>query len=121
MTFTQEELEQKLSYWQKRLRLQDWIIEVRIVRGREMDDDYAAQVNWILPKKMATISILDPVDYPPDLMSEQDMENDLVHELLHLHLAPIHEHYGNECQKYITFEEQAIESIAFGLIDAERK
>lgn len=120
MVLTQEQLEQKLRYWQKRLRLQDWIIEVRLVRERELDGDYAAQVNWVLPKKMASVHILDQIDYPPELMGERDMENDLVHELLHLHLAPIHEHFGEGNSLYSMFEEQAIESIAFGLVDAER-
>lgn len=120
MVLSQEELEQKLSYWQKRLRLQDWLIEVRIARVREMDQDCAAQVNWVLPKKMATIYVLDQIDYPPDITGERDMENDLVHELLHLHLAPIHDHYGKDCSMYSMFEEQAIESIAFGLVDSER-
>lgn len=119
--FSQEQLEESLRYWQERLRLQDWIIEVRIVRAREMSRDCAAQVNWTLSKKMATIQILDQVDYPPDCMGSRDMENDLVHELLHLHLAPINDHFGEGSPVYSTFEEQAIESITSGLINAERE
>ena len=121
MIFTQEELEKKLSYWQKRLRLQDWILEVRILRAREMAGEYAAQVNWTLSKKMATIHILDQVDYPPDCMDSRNMENDLVHELLHLHFAPISDHFSEDSPVYTTFEEQAIESIAYGLVNAERE
>lgn len=118
--YSQVQLEERLRYWQKRLRLQDWSIEVRIARLREMDQDCEAQVNWILSRKMATIQILDQVDYPPDTMGSRDMENDLVHELLHLHFAPINVHFGESSQTYSTFEEQAIESIAYGLIHAER-
>ncbi|MEK3887459.1 hypothetical protein [Bacillus sp. FSL K6-3431] len=118
---TQEQLQEKLVYWQEKLRLQDWILTARIARAREMNAEYVAQVNWNLSKKMATIYILDPIDYPDDCMGDRDMENDLVHELLHLHLAPISEHFSENKAVYNTFEEQAIESIAFGLIQAERK
>jgi hypothetical protein len=116
---TQEELEQNLQEWQKRLRLQDWIIDAKIKRDRDLPGNVEASVNWVLTKKMASISILDPMDYPPDAMVPQDMENSLVHELLHLHLAPI-SNYGND-DNYQIFEEQAIESIASGLIAAYRE
>jgi len=117
---TKEQLQEKLIEWQKALRLQDWIIEAKIVRGRDMNVECVAQVNWVLSKKMATISILDPIDYPPDCMAERDMENDLVHELLHLHLAPINDHFSKDDSIYTMFEEQAIESIASGLIHMAR-
>lgn len=117
---TQEQLQEKLVYWQEKLRLQDWILSVRIVRAKEMNAEYAAQVNWVLSKKMASIYILDQIDYPDDCMGERDMENDLVHELLHLHFAPLSDHFSNNSDIYSTFEEQAIESISFGLIEAER-
>jgi hypothetical protein len=116
---TQEELEQKLQEWQKRLRLQDWNIDVKIKRARDILDGCQAEVNWVLTKKMAIISIMDPFDYPSDSMEPQDMEDSLVHELLHLHLAPI-SNYGND-DNYQIFEEQAIESIASGLIAAYRE
>lgn len=111
---TEDQLQEKLNYWQKRLRLQDWIIEVSISRGRDMLENSLACVNWELRKKMASIKILDQLDYPPDIMGVRNMENDLVHELLHLHFAPINDHFGEE-GFYTTFEEQAIESIASGL------
>ena len=119
---TQEELRERLAYWQERLRLQDWIIEVNIRRGRDMRVDCSASVNWGLGEKKASISILDQTDLPEDVMGVREMEHDLVHELLHLHLAPIHDHFGDQHGDfYMTFEEQAIESIADGLIVLERK
>lgn len=118
---TDVQLQERLAYWQEKLRLQDWIIEVKFARAREMDGEYAAQVNWTLSKKMASVKILDHIDFPNDVMGARDMENDLVHELLHLHLAPISDHFGNGSELYSTFEEQAIESIASGLINSERK
>lgn len=117
----EEELQERLKYWQEKLRLQDWIVEVQISRGKDMMEDTCACVDYTLSKKMASVKILDPIDYPDDVMGERDMENDLVHELLHLHFAPINEHFNDDNEIYSTFEEQAVESIASGLISAERK
>lgn len=113
--FTQEELQEKLEIWQKRLRLQDWIIQVRIVREREMKlEGCQAEVSWTLENKTATIRMLDPLDYPPDSNIQQDMEDSLIHELLHLHLAPI---TGQDVDGVFRIaEEQAIESITSGII-----
>lgn len=117
--FSSEELQRSLEEWQKRLRLQDWIIKAKIVRGREFDNDNnQGEISWILTKKMATILILDPIDYPSDVMVSQDMENCLVHELLHLHFAPISESdSGSSLHVEI---EQAIESITSGIISSIR-
>ncbi|WP_157800947.1 hypothetical protein [Bacillus solitudinis] len=117
---SQEELEERLAYWQEKLRLRDWIITIRIVREKEMDPNRAAEISWTLSKKMASVRILDPIDYPDGLMAMQDMENSLVHELLHLHFAPIHED-AHDREHYEVFEEQAIESITHGLIAVARK
>lgn len=115
-----EQLQQRLVYWQKKLNLSDWKIEAHIKRGRDMREDCAGSINWVLPNKQAIISILDSVDYPDNTTGVQDMENTLVHELLHLHLAPIAED-SRENEHYTLFEEWAINSIADALIDLERK
>ena len=115
--FTQDQLQQKLLEWQKRLRLQDWIISIKLVRERDMDlEGVQGEVFWVIEKKMATIKILDPIDYPPDNMEPQDMENTLVHELLHLHFAALKYDGDNHIA-----EEQVIESIASGILTAYRE
>lgn len=117
--FTLEELQVKCSEWQKVLRLQDWIITICICREREMSETgRAAEIEATLPKRMATIRILDPVDYPPDLVELQDMELSLVHELLHIHLFPLFADRANEMT--MIAEEQAIEAISRGLIELAR-
>lgn len=114
--FKEDELKSRLAEWQKILRLQDWIIDVSICRERDMRlSDNCGECEWNLYKKMAWIRILDPVDYPPDSMKPQDMELTLVHELLHLHLAPL-----DDDKKDIAIE-QAIEAISGGLVDVHRK
>lgn len=118
--YTDEQLKEKLAYWQKRLRLNDWIVKVEIARQREFStSDRLGEVTFNIHTKTALIKILNPVDY--DDWDKQDMENTLVHELLHLHFAYIHYHFGKNSDFYEMFEEQAIESIASGLISAERK
>jgi hypothetical protein len=115
---TEEQLQQKLKEWQKRLRLQDWIIKVRLARALELPENSMGCVHVVLPKKMAIIKVLDPIDYDSSLMLPQDMEDTLVHELLHLHLEPIL--HGIDDSKHIEVE-QAIESISFGLVTALRE
>lgn len=117
---SQDQLNESLIYWQDKLRLNDWIIELKLKRARDMREDCAGSVNWVLSKKMAIIHILEAIDYPDDVMGVQDMENTLVHELLHLHFASINDVFGNNSDIYEIFEEQAINSIADGLLKIYR-
>ncbi|MCM3573295.1 hypothetical protein M3172_08815 [Mesobacillus subterraneus] len=116
--FNDEQLQEKLKEWQKRLRLQDWIIEARICRIHELMPDSLANIHPTLEKKAALIKIMDPIDYDPTFMLPYDMENSLVHELLHLHLWPITG--DDEERKHHIAEEQAIECITSGLLSALR-
>jgi hypothetical protein len=88
--FNQEQLKNLCNEWQKVLGLSDWDIKITISRAKEMfDEDTQAGVNWVLRKKTALIKILDPIDYKISGVTfwEQDMEQSLVHELMHLHIA----------------------------------
>ena len=114
--YSDEQLKEKLSYWKKRLRLNDWIIKAMIVRQRDFSSpERLGEISYNIHNKTALIKILDPVDY--DDWEKQNMERILVHELLHLHFANIHYHFGKESEFYEVFEEQAIESITHGLIN----
>ncbi|GAA0390457.1 hypothetical protein [Paenibacillus motobuensis] len=114
---TEEELRAKCAGWQKILRLQDWIVITKIKRDRDMTlEGVCGECSWQLSKRMAAINILDPIDYPPETIERHDMELTLVHELLHLHFAALHDQGGNE-----TPEEQAIEAISRGLVYLARR
>lgn len=114
-----EELRTKCAEWQKVLRLQDWIVDVGISRSRNMKMERCqAEIEPCLPKRMASIRILDPVDYPRDSAEPQDMELSLVHELLHIHLFPLFADREDEMR--MVAEEQAIEAISRGLIALKR-
>ncbi|MEK4328922.1 hypothetical protein MKX70_24085 [Paenibacillus sp. FSL R7-0312] len=117
--YTEEELQIKCAEWQKVLRLQDWIINVKLSRLRDMSDtDLNAEIRITLANRIALILILDPIDYDPDNVLPQDMEQYLVHELLHIHLYPITGKFTDGPLQIA--EEQAIEAISKGLIALRR-
>lgn len=106
-----EELQAKCEEWQKRLRLQDWIVKCKIVRQRDMTNETAgAEVKHYIMKKQAAIRVRDSIDYPEETITEQDMEWDLIHELLHLYLAPLH---TDETDEHV---EQIVECLASSFI-----
>ena len=85
---TEEQTQDWLRVWQKRLRLDDWKIEVKIVRIWELEHGTLGHIDWSTPRKSAVIKVLNPADYelPPDKIPA-DMELSIVHELVHLHLS----------------------------------
>ncbi len=116
---TEQELQALCSLWQKRLRLQDWTVVVRVVRRHEMAlKDVQGECEWVLPRKQAVIRLLDPVDYVPERIVPQDMETDLVHELLHLYFAPFDADDGTLEEMH---QEQAINAIGQALVALARK
>jgi len=115
---SQEELDAGVAKWAKVLRLQDWDIKICIKRQSEMSCDQVNGENrWTLSNKESLICLLDPVDYPKDCRWEQDHEQTLVHELLHLHLA---EWPVGKNGKATTAEEQAICCLADALVKLDR-
>lgn len=115
------ELHKQLAYWQRMLYLQDWTIELRIVRQWEMaDSGTIAQCEWYIQRKDAIIKILHHADLPGVAHrfikgEECDYDISLVHELLHLHFAPFHREEDE------TAHEQAINSISRGMVKAWRE
>lgn len=115
-----QEVEAAVVEWQKVLRLQDWDIIARIVRARDMfTEDSAASVRWTFQKKMATIVLLDPEDYDPNIAFAQDHEISLVHELLHLHYAGFDNTEQDSLEQMLL--EQSIEAISTALVQLKRQ
>lgn len=118
MTYTQPELVSLLVYWRKVLRLQDWDVRIKLVRDRDMVvANRQGECDISLRNKEALIRLLDPIDYP-DGDWAQDHEQTLVHELLHLHMAPFDPAPNTLAQD---MQEQAIESIAKALVSLKRE
>jgi endonuclease III len=87
---TESELQSICSEWQARLGLSHWHIAVGFARRKGMAmDDCDACVIRNLCSESAKIQILDPADYESDTGEAQDIEECLVHELLHIPMAYI--------------------------------
>jgi hypothetical protein len=114
---TESALQKACALWQKRLRLQDWDVRVRVRRKAQMSAEKCrACVDADLRLKEALIEIQDPIDYTPKIWVN-DMEQSLVHELLHLHFAPFEAEEGTA---ELVAQEQAIELIACALVNLAR-
>lgn len=105
--------------WQRRLRLQDWKLDVSVVRVAEMSQQGAlAEFGCVIERKTAIIRLLDPLDNDSvGNADERDMEKDLVHEIIHCHFAPfIEQRHGVK----LTAQEQAIDLISDCIVDIYR-
>lgn len=112
---TNEQTHDWLKMWQKRLGLEDWKIEVKIVRLWELEQSTLAHIDWSTPKHTALIKVLNPADYelPADKIPG-DMELSIVHELVHLHLSVLPLNKSSRAA-----EEQVVATIAEALVSLE--
>lgn len=99
---TQREVQKHCRYWQNRLRLKDWHFKVSFVAS--FDDDRVGDTEFLADTQSAEIYILKTGD---------DHEQILVHELLHLRFAIVHQDNNP------TFE-FAIDSTATALVALRR-
>lgn len=117
-------LQTECRLWQKKLRLQDWNVKVHLCRLHEMPDREA--IGAIIPipeRKDAQMYLLSPMDTPllaQHFIAAEEMNYALtiVHELLHLHLAPFTQHLSDAEQVQ---EEVAINAISRCLVNAYAK
>ncbi|HYO83151.1 MAG TPA: hypothetical protein VES20_17220 [Bryobacteraceae bacterium] len=112
----QETVEGWVARWQRRLGLREWKIESRIVRLSQLPRGTVANVHWSLPRKSATIKVLDPIDSTlPRSEVVRDTELSVVHELIHLSMAKLPLD-SNDTE----LEEEAVRRISFALMALER-
>ena len=115
ITFTEAQLRHMCRRWQKRLRLQDWHADVRVLRLSEMDEESGCGQSFVREQcKDSSIGIVDPRDYKSDASFPYDMEVTLVHELIHLHLMPFEPASRRETE-HAAFE-AAIDCLAEALV-----
>jgi len=113
---TEDELIERCGYWQKRLKLSDWDIKVTIKRLSQLSKRGCAEIDYWLDSEGAEVSILDPLDYT-DYADPQDMEQGLVHELIHIVFA--HWETDGDLEKLI--KEQATERVSWALVNLDRE
>ena len=120
---SEEELAKLAKEWQEILRMQDWNVNVKISRGFDMPlTDSQAVSTWRLEKRIVTIDIIDPVDYNPSLLYPQDMEQSLVHELLHPLMAMFEsEETAKNGSMSSIVQEQIINSLASAFVNLKRR
>ena len=81
---------ERLAVWQKRLKLEDWNLKVRLVHTPELKPKTLGNLHWDHPAKTALIRVLAMADYKlPYAAALQDMEFTVVHELVHLQLSDL--------------------------------
>src|SRR5579864_4321917 len=83
-------LQKQLRAWQKRLSMDDWSINVQVVRKGALDKDTWGNAEWDSDHKTGTINVLDPLDYNlKGTELKRDMECTIVHELVHIQVSPL--------------------------------
>jgi hypothetical protein len=108
---------ERLSVWQQRMKLEDWHISVVMMRHSELKPKTLGNIRWDKGKKSAVIWVQDAADYklPFDKMLE-DMEFTIVHELVHLELASLPKSEASRSS-----EEHAVNRIAEALLKMDRQ
>jgi hypothetical protein len=111
---------EKLSVWQKRLNLHDWSVTLEVVRGTQLRPKSLGNIHWDAEKKTAVIRVLDPADYSlPFPETLDDMEFTVVHELIHLEMAPVLSHFNRSDADRVQ-EEYAVNYMADALLRLDR-
>lgn len=101
--------------WQRRLGLEEWVIESKVVRIWDLPQGAVANIHWSLPKRKATIKVLNSVD--SNLSAGEiprDTELSVVHELVHLSMArlPLDPNHTE-------IEEETVKRISSALLDLQ--
>ena len=106
-----------VSRWQRRLGMEDWKIETRIVRLTQLPKGTVANIHWSLPRRTATIKVLDPIDSTL-AKSEivRDTELSVVHELVHLSMAKLPLDSNNT-----DLEEETVKKLSTALLALDKE
>lgn len=90
---TEERLKELAKEWQKKLRIQDWDVDVSFKRHFEMGGGNILGECCSTPAvRKSTIHILIPEDVETP-QSDYNLEESLVHELLHVHFSEWEDHF----------------------------
>lgn len=119
--WTDRELNGYVTKWAEILNLRHWDIKIRWARNFEGMEDANGHCRWVLQKLAAVIRIQARVDNDPDIPWEHDVERTVVHELLHLHFAPLEEDHWKQGSMKNCELEQTINLVTDALIHLDRR
>jgi hypothetical protein len=74
---TDSDLKKLCRLWQKRLRLQNWVVTIRFVDSNGIPTDECGHTDWEDEELVADVSILQG-------MTDEQTEKAVIHELVHL-------------------------------------
>ncbi len=121
VTPAQRYLNDKLSLWQKRLKLEDWTVTVITSQRDGLRTGTLGNIRWDPEKKTAVIRVLDLSNYADYQASSdailRDMEFTVVHELIHLEFCAS----TRADQSSRADEETAVNHIAEALLQLDRR
>lgn len=107
------------ALWQKRLRLQDWDIEFTVRRERDMSQTgLMGECFQAEEHRRAEIVVLDPIDHDPETWLPYDLDQTIVHELLHLHFGWLG---SNDDSRETVCLEQAINALSAAFVRVARR
>lgn len=113
----EENANRLLSFWQKQLRIEDWNVFLYIKRIYDMREDSIGRCAPAPSTRTAVIALLHPGDYAPSICTPYDMEQTLVHELLHVSFAASEPDPGD---KHLMFE-QSLDALSYALVNLNRE
>lgn len=113
---TGKQLQNLCEKWQGVLKLRDWEVKAVFVPVGDLKPGTAGYVSPSVNNKAAVIEIMREGDYKNQYWA-QDVEETLVHELVHLHLIGLGD---QEDPLKRRVEEQAVESLAQGFVSLVR-
>lgn len=114
---THENVDEWVKRWQRRLGLTEWKIESKIVRLWQLPKGTIANIHWSLPRKQATIKVLDSMDSNlPKGEIARDTELSVVHELVHLSMAKLPLDSNNT-----ELEEETVKRISTALLSLDKR
>lgn len=119
----QEELEERLEYWQDMLGLDAWHITVSLKQAHEIANESMGQNHISTYSHVSHIGVVTAETYNPKNNTPLDMELVLLHEMSHLILSDWSDEVYNEKREgsWIKELEIATWNIAKSLLAVERK
>lgn len=111
-------LQERLAYWQHRLRLDNWRVEAKFVDRDTLEDEVAAMVKTHRWARTATVLLSKPGQtVTDDASTSEHWEQNLVHELIHLVMEDLCTYRETQLHVFNTMLEQAVCALAPALIE----